>query len=99
MAALLYDFGKPPKSGVYATRVPSDDDPELGRDYFLFWDSEAGAWFYLGSEKRYRGRVWCWSGPLPRLQRRHVEAVDRHRALQGSLDAQLSDVSYSDMDP
>lgn len=97
MAALIYDFGKPPKSGVYATRVPTPGDPAIGRDYFLYWDCDEAAWFYLGSDNTYRGHVWCWMGPLPRVQLRHTEAVNRQRALQGSLDAQLSDMSYDDV--
>lgn len=99
MAALIYEFGKPSKSGVYACRVPVPDDPDNGRDYFLYWDCEAQYWFYLSSDKRYQGRVWCWVGPLPRVQWKHAVAVDRHRALQGSLDAQLADMSYHDDDP
>lgn len=53
----------PSQVGVYACRVESE---LVGwyEDEFLIWSE--GAWFYKGSDQRFRGRVAGWVGPLKR---------------------------------
>jgi hypothetical protein len=69
VAAIAYQTGTPPKTGIYACRVPFDamERPEnnrLMRDEFLLWYD--GRWSYCGSDQIYRGTVLGWIGPLPR---------------------------------
>ncbi len=53
--------------GVYACRV---DNLEMGRpfqkDIFLMWMD--GRWYYLGSDQRFRGDVYGFTGPIPRTK-------------------------------
>jgi hypothetical protein len=69
VAAIAYQTGTPPKTGIYACRVPFDamerpENSRLMRDEFLLWYD--GRWSYTGSDQIYRGTVLGWIGPLPR---------------------------------
>lgn len=58
-----YNTGTPPRIGVYACRVPTDDEV-IWKDIFLLW--HGGQWCRLGSDQRYRDAVPYWIGPLRR---------------------------------
>lgn len=64
----VYRTGSPKKVGVYACRAPLDnihDSATLYEDHFLMWFE--GEWYYLDSDQKFRGEVYGWVGPLPRV--------------------------------
>ncbi len=63
---IKYNTGTPTEAGVYACRVPFDDNLQLKlfEDRFFLWCD--GVWCYLNSDQKYRGIIVGWVGPLQR---------------------------------
>jgi hypothetical protein len=56
----------PSETGIYACKVDHKFIPNLTSDEFLMWFE--GRWGYVGSDQFYRGEVYGWIGPLPRMR-------------------------------
>lgn len=94
MRTLKVQTGTPEKTGVYVCYIDPPIKTRLFMEKCLLFYQD-GDWFHLGSDQRFRGKVYCWIGHLPSPTKFDVIGKDsvmyaissEDRAIQGSFKA------------